>query len=130
MEILNLLNPERKIFAICIQLEEFTIVNQESPLIELKTHRNKGSQKNFKSVKFQDFPSNKENDNLTIIVSKRVYCLFSYYPFFGFFEELLKSLLYAVKVERYIRYKEGGESLKLVDSKAHSMLMKNALEEL
>lgn len=63
-------------------------------------------------------------------MSKRVYSIFSYYPFFGFFEELLKSLLYAVKVERYIRYKEGGESLKSVDSRSHSLLMKNAFEEL
>lgn len=94
-------------------------------MIELKTTRKATTNK---SVKFKESPP--KSDTLEIIVSKRIYTIFTYYPFFGFFEELLKSLLYAVKVERYILYKEGGENLKLVDSKSHSRLIKNALEDL
>ena len=105
--IVNTLNPERKIFAVCIEIDEFAITNEEETMIEMKTHRKAGvTAKTLKSVKFQDLEPPKASTE--VIISKRTYCIFSYYPFFAFFEELLKSLIYAVKVERYIRYKEGG----------------------
>ena len=44
-------------------------------------------------------------DDLKIAVTQRAYTIFSYYPFFTFFEELLITLFFSVKVERYIRYK-------------------------
>jgi hypothetical protein len=37
-------------------------------------------------------------DDLKIAVTQRAYTIFSYYPFFNFFEELMKNMFYAVKV--------------------------------
>lgn len=53
--------------------------------------------KSEKSVRFRE-PTIVKIDDLKIAVTQRAYTIFSYYPFFAFFEELLKSLLYSAKV--------------------------------
>ena len=100
-----MLNPERRIYAVCIILEEFTIIDEQKPFekIENKLERKKSE----KSVKFKEIEITRIED-LKIAVSQRAYTIFSHYPFFSFFEELLKALVYSAKVERYIKYKESG----------------------
>ena len=66
-------------------------------------------------------------EDLKIGVSQRAYTIFSYYPFFNFFEELIQSLLYSAKIERYIKYKESGESLEVIDSKFHGTMISGML---
>lgn len=44
-----MLNPERRVYAVCIELEEFTIIQQEECMIEMKTHR----KTSHKAVKFR-----------------------------------------------------------------------------
>ena len=51
-----------------------------------------------------------------IVVSSRIYCIFSKYPFFQFYENLLKSLISNVKTERLVVYRESGCSIAEADS--------------
>jgi hypothetical protein len=69
-------------------------------------------------------------EDLKIAVTQRAYTIFSHYPFFTFFEELLKNLLYSAKVERYIKYKESGENLRVIGSETHGEMVCSMLDEL
>jgi hypothetical protein len=43
--------------------------------------------------------------DLEIGISQRVFCIMSYFPFFGFFEEVLRNLINNIKMERLAIYK-------------------------
>jgi hypothetical protein len=53
-----------------------------------------------KNISFDD-----DKEDFTIAVTKRVYCYFTYYPFFNFIEEMLKKIICHAKIDRYIKFK-------------------------
>jgi predicted nucleotide-binding protein (sugar kinase/HSP70/actin superfamily) len=44
-------------------------------------------------------------NDLDVGITQRVFCIMSYYPFFTFFEEILRNLINIVKMERLAIYK-------------------------
>jgi hypothetical protein len=50
------------------------------------------------------------------VVAPRVYCIFSLYPFFSFYEEVLREIVGIVQLERLRLYRENGCALAEVDS--------------
>ena len=60
--------------------------------------------------------SSSSQSGVDAIVSQRVFCITSYYPFFTFFEEILKNLINIVKMERLMIYKHKDEDIKASDS--------------
>lgn len=50
--VINMLNPERRIYAVCIILEEFTIIDEQKPFKKIENRLEK--KKSEKSVKFKE----------------------------------------------------------------------------
>jgi hypothetical protein len=59
---------------------------------------------------------NNEDMFVRIVTSSRIYCVFSKYPFFSFYEELIKSMIGLAKTERLVMYRESGCSITEADS--------------
>lgn len=123
------LNPEKQLFCLCIGINDYTSVDKEKSdlainfsLVDSKNDKYKEEgPKSMEEGEFMPQLSNRSSSSssqsgIDAIVSQRVFCITSYYPFFTFFEEILKNLINIVKMERLMIYKHKDEDIKASDS--------------
>ena len=123
------LNPQKQLFCLCIGINDYTSVDKEKSDFAINfslvdSHIDQYKEPGPKSMEEGEFMpqlSNKSSSSssqlgVDAIVSQRVFCITSYYPFFTFFEEILKNLINIVKMERLMIYKHKDEDIKASDS--------------
>lgn len=99
-----MLNPQRRLFCLCVGTYDFTYCGNMEPPLETSNISMVLEEKNIfdprltASEIIHKGASQSQPDE--IAVSQRVYCISSYFPFFSFFEDLLLLLLNTLKVER------------------------------
>lgn len=68
--------------------------------------------------------------DLEIGITQRVFCIMSYYPFFTFYEEILRNLINIVKMERLAIYKHNEENIKLTIKQTDTKFQMERMVEL
>lgn len=148
-ELLNHINPDHRLFCICIGIHDYTwldtnrnklnisLGNIEHSSNSLELHE----ESKIKSEGCEGALSNKESfksieegleniNDLEIGITQRVFCIMTYYPFFSFFEEILRNLINIVKMERLAIYKHNEENIKLTIRQTDSRFQMERMIEL
>lgn len=125
LQLLNLLNPSRKLFCLCVGTYDFTYIKKQfnqqnfTSSHSFEISRQSSTSNNLNSSGF--FPNYSDVHQISraeqIGISQRVYCIMSYFPFFSFFADILLAMLNIIKVERLDIYRHRIEDLKKIDSR-------------
>lgn len=115
------INPERQLFFLCIGINDYTSVDkkgrEEEGNLSLNGSQKESNEDNFaQQLSSKTISSTSSNKSVDAIISQRVFCITSYYPFFTFYEEILRNLINIVKMERLMIYKHNNEDIKASDS--------------
>lgn len=142
---LSHINPERTLFCLCIGIHDYTTLTNDG--MSVSPTRSKKADHSLKSIEEEDqmggnelansinfsdveeknqpsdsnFSSSKSGESMIsqhkIFISHRVFCISSYYPFFSFYEEILRRLINIIKMERLTIYKHNNEDISETDSR-------------
>jgi hypothetical protein len=147
-ELLDHINPDHRLFCICIGIHDYTCGPQQPDKINISLGTlSNGSfpsaqDPQIKSEGYEGSPSRQKDSSKSIEdmiesapdlemgITQRVFCIMSYYPFFSFFEEILRNLINIVKMERLTVYKHNNEDIRLTIRQTDSEFQLQRMTEL